>query len=188
MATVRAGPKAALLVIDVQVGVMSECWETARVVAQVARAIERARAQQVPVIWVQHADHNLAEGSPEWAIVPQLQAAPGERFIRKRFNSCFEQTDLEAQLAELGVSRMVLSGAATNWCIRATAYAGLERGYDVTLVSDAHTTGTMTLDSGEQIDAATVIHDLNTAMTWLRYPGRRNDVATAEAVAFSSAA
>lgn len=188
MATVRAGSQTALLVIDVQVGVMAECWETGRVVAQVAKAVERARAQQVPVIWVQHADHNLAEGSPEWAIVPELQPASGETLLRKRFNSCFEDTGLDAQLAALGVSRLVLTGAATNWCIRATAYAGLERGYDVTLVSDAHTTGTMTLDSGEQIDAATVIHDLNTAMTWLRYPGRRNDTATAETVAFASAA
>lgn len=188
MATVRSGSQAALLVIDVQVGVMAECWEPGRVIAQVAKAIERARAQQVPVIWVQHADHNLAEGSAEWAIVPELQPAPGERLIRKRFNSCFEETGLETQLAEMDVSRLVLAGAATNWCIRATAYAGLERGYDVTLVSDAHTTGTMTLDSGEQIDAATVIHDLNTAMTWLRYPGRRNEAAPADTVNLAPAA
>lgn len=187
MATVREGSRSALLVIDMQIGVMAECEDTDRAIDRVARTVVRGREQRVPIFWVQHADHNLVEGHAEWALVPPLKAAAGERHIHKRFNSCFEQTDLEAQLAELSVTRLVLAGAATNWCIRATAYAALERGYDLTLVSDAHTTGTMTLDTGERIDAATVIHDLNTAMTWLRYPGRRNEVATAETVDFGMA-
>ena len=136
--------------------------------------MDRARAERVPVIWVQHADENLPQGSPPWHWVPELVPAADERLIHKAFNSAFEQTGLESTLASLGVTHIVLAGAATNWRIRATAYAALERGYDLTLVSDAHTTETMKLESGVTIAATDVVQELNIAMTWLAYPGRRN--------------
>ena len=79
----------------------------------------------------------------------------------------------------------MLAGAATNWCIRATAYGALERGYDLTLVKDAHTTESMELEGGTRIEAASVIQELNTAMTWVSYPGRTNGTATAEEVNFA---
>ena len=66
MATVRQGNNGVLLIVDVQVGVMNESWDVPRIVENVARAVERARAQGVPVIWVQHSDENLVYGSPEW--------------------------------------------------------------------------------------------------------------------------
>ena len=159
MATVRQGNKGVLLVVDVQVGVMKESWDAPRIVENVARAVERARAQGVPVIWVQHSDENLAFGSPEWQWVPELTPAVGELLIHKGFNSSFEQTALEEELAKLGATHIALAGAATNWCIRATAYGALERGYDLTLIKDAHTTGTMELDDGARIEAADVIRE-----------------------------
>lgn len=187
MATVRDGDKTVLLVVDVQVGVVADAWDAPRVVANVARTVARARQQCVPVLWVQHASENLPHGSAAWQWVPELVPAEGEALVPKQFNSAFEDTVLEAELARLGATRIVLAGAATHWCIRATAYAALERGYDLTLVSDAHTTETMTLDSGETVPAASVVQDLNIAMTWLRYPGRSNGTAKAEDVAFTSA-
>ena len=188
MATVRTGNKSVLMVVDVQVGVVAEAWEAPRVVANVARVVERARAQHVPVVWVQHADAELVHGSAAWQWVPELVPAAGEPRIHKHFNSSFEATGLDDELARLGAARIVLAGAATNWCIRATAHAALERGYDLTLVSDAHTTGTMALDDGTTIEAATLVRELNLAMTWLSYPGRTNGTATAESVDFSTAA
>ena len=185
MATVREGNKAALVVVDVQVGVMADAWDATRVVGNVALAVRRAREEGVPVVWVQHADEELPSGSAQWQWVPELGPTDGEARIHKRLNSPFEQTNLEAVLAELGVSHLVLAGAATNWCIRATAYAALERGYDTTLVSDGHTTGTMQLDGGVTIEAANIIQELNIAMRWLAYPGRRNGTATAQQVNFS---
>ena len=187
MATVRGGNKGVLIVVDVQVGVVGEAWEAPRVVGNVARAVERARAKSVPVTWVQHADDELALGSPAWQWVPELVPADGEPLIHKHFNSSFELTALEAELARLGANHIVLAGAATNWCIRATAYAALERGYDLTLIEDAHTTGTMTLDDGTTIEAAGVVRELNIAMTWLSYPGRTNGTAKAEQVDFAAA-
>ena len=186
MASVREGSKGVLMVVDVQVGVLRAAWEAPRVIANVARAVERARAQGVPVLWVQHADHHLAHGSADWQWVPDLVPAPGEPLFHKQFNSSFEETALEAELARLGATHIVLAGAATNWCIRATAYGALERGYDLTLVNDAHTTDTMALDDGTSIQADSVVRELNIAMTWLSYPGRKTGTATAEAVDFAS--
>jgi nicotinamidase-related amidase len=186
MATVREGDKGVLLVVDVQVGVMSEAWQAPRVIARIARAVERARAGGVPVLWVQHSDSELTYGSAQWQWVPELAPADGEPLIHKQFNSSFEQTVLEAALAERGATHIALAGAATNWCIRATAYGALERGYDLTLVEDAHTTGTIRLDNGASVEAEDLVRELNIAMTWLSYPGRTNGTATAEALDFSA--
>ena len=187
MATVRPGNRSVLLVVDVQVGVMRDAWDAPRVVANVALAVERARAAGVPVIWIQHADEELVRGSPPWQWVPALQPAGGERRLDKRFESSFEETVLEQELAGLGATHLVLAGASTNWCIRATAYAALDRGYDLTLVEDAHSTTRVELGDGTAIEAESMVRDLNVAMKWLQYPGRRNRVATAAEVGFAPA-
>jgi nicotinamidase-related amidase len=184
MATVREGKRAALVVVDVQVGVVADAWDAPRVIGNVALAVARAREQGVPVVWVQHADDELPSGSAPWQWVPELAPAEAEARVHKQFNSAFEGTQLEAVLAESGVSHLVLAGAATNWCIRATAYAALERGYDVTLVKDAHTTGSLRLEGGVTIEAESIVRELNVAMQWLAYPGRRNGTATARQVEF----
>lgn len=185
MATVREGKRGILMVVDVQVGVLKEAWDAPRIIGNVARAVDRARAQGVPVIWVQHSDEDLVFGSPEWQWVPELIPALGEPLIHKHFNSSFEQTTLEEELARLGATHIALAGAATNWCIRATAYGALERGYDLTLVKDAHTTETMVMDDGTRIEASSVVQELNIAMTWVSYPGRTNATAKAEEVHFA---
>jgi nicotinamidase-related amidase len=185
MATVREGHKAVLVVVDVQVGVMAQAWDAARIIGNVKLAVERARAQGVPVVWVQHSNHELPLGSPQWQWVAELVPTTGEPLIPKVYNSAFEQTDFEATLARLGATHIVLAGAATNWCIRATAYAALDRGYDLTLVSDAHTTETLALEGGPTIEAATVIADLNITMKWLEYPGRSHGTAKAAALDFA---
>lgn len=185
MSTVRPGNQPVLLVVDVQAGVMAQAWEAPRVIGNVARAVARAREQRVPVVWVQHESEDLPRGSEAWALVPQLAPAPGEARIDKRFNSSFEQTDLERVLAELGATHIVLAGAATNWCIRATAHGALDRGYDLTLLKDAHTTESIELGDGSKIEAAGIVTELNVAIRWLDYPGRKNGTATAEGVDFA---
>jgi nicotinamidase-related amidase len=187
MAIVCAGSQPVLMVVDVQVGVMQESWEASPIIRNVSRAVERARTEGVPVIWVQHASEALPNGSPQWQWVPELVPQADERLIHKQFNSAFEQTDLERELTGLGATHIVLAGASTNWCIRATAYAALERGYDLTLISDAHTTETMELENGVTIAAADIVQELNIAMRWLSYPGRKNGTASVEQVNFAGA-
>lgn len=186
MAT-RTGGRSALLVVDVQVGVVATAFQRDRIVRNVALAVERARARQVPVIWIQHHDQELGRGTPAWQWVPELQPREDETRIDKQFNSSFEETPLVAVLDRLGVSHVVLAGAATNWCIRATAYGALERGFDLTLVGDAHTTGDMELGPGRLVEARSVIEDLNAAMRWLSYPGRRNAVVNTSELDFEPA-
>ena len=89
MATIREGNNSVLLVVDVQAGVVKGAWEAPRIVGNVALAVERARAQGVPVIWVQHGDEDLVRGSPEWQWVPELVPAVDELLIHKNFNSSF---------------------------------------------------------------------------------------------------
>lgn len=186
MAVVREGSKEVLLVVDVQVGVMRNVWDAPRIIKNVGTAVAKARKQGVPVIWVQHADDELVYGSPDWQLVPELVVAEGEIQIYKQFNSSFEQTPLEEMLAQLGATRIVLAGAATNWCIRATAYGALDRGYDLTLIKDAHTTETIEFEDGTKIEAADIIRELNIAMTWLSYPSRTNSTAAVEDIAFAA--
>ena len=188
MATVRQGNQPVLLVVDVQVGVMEGAWDATRVVANVGRAVERARAQGVPVLWVQHEDEELVAGTPAWTWAPELAPAAGERVIAKRFNSSFEETELEAELARLGATHVVLAGAATNWCIRATAYGALDRGYDLTLVADAHTTGPIEFRDGRVVEAEGIVRELNAVMGWVSYPGRTSAVAAVDEVDFGGGA
>jgi nicotinamidase-related amidase len=184
MASIRSGAKSALIVVDVQVGVMQNAWEAAPVIEQISHAVAAARHQQIPVIWVQHADDELVTDSAAWQIVPELRPADTEIRIHKRFNSSFAQTPLETHLDALGITHIVLAGAATNWCIRATAYAALERGYDLTLLADAHTTETMELEDGSSIPAAQIIRELNIAMTWVSYPNQVNEAVETRTIAF----
>ena len=184
MATVRSGNRSVLMVVDVQVGVVKDAWEAPRIVANIARAVARARAQRVPVVWVQHEDDDMPRGSPQWEFVPELVPADGEFRVFKRYNSAFEETPLEAELARLGATRIVLAGAMTNWCIRSAAYAALERGYDLTLLHDGHTTTSVPRGDGTVVEAAGIVDDLNVAMTWVDYPGRSSGTATADDVQF----
>ncbi len=133
---------------------------------------------------MQHSDNDLIYGSPDWQLVPELSPAEGEIHIHKQFNSSFEQTSLEETLAGLGATHIVLAGAETNWCIRATAYAALDRGYDLTLIKDAHTTTTIEFENGAIIEASDIILELNNAMKWLSYPGRTNSTASVDEIGF----
>lgn len=187
MATVRGGSRSALIVVDTQVGVINRAWDTTRVIGNVLRAVERARAQGVPVIWVQHSDSELVLDSPAWQLVPELVPLDTEPIVHKRYESSFEDTGLEDLLARLGVSHVVLAGAMSNWCIRATAYGALDRGYDLTLVKDAHTTASVEFENGFRIEAEKIVQELNLVMRWLTYPGRTSGTAAAAEVAFATA-
>ena len=185
MATVRTGNRSVLLVVDFQVGAVQDAWEAPRVGANIARAVERARARGVPVLWVQHEDEGMPRGSAQWQFVPELVPADDELRIYKRYNSAFEETPLEAELARLGATHIVLAGAMTNWCIRSAAYAALERGYDLTLLKDGHTTGSIDRGNGTCVEAEGIVDDLNVAMTWVDYPGRQSQAVTVDELAFA---
>lgn len=128
--------------IDVQKGVVNDNGSPRRdeVVANIAALVERARGADTPVVWVQHTSDELPTGSPQWEYVDELPIGSGEPVVHKRYGDAFEDTPLEELLADLGVGHLVVTGAQTDACVRSTIHGGFTRGYDVTLVEDAHTT------------------------------------------------
>jgi nicotinamidase-related amidase len=140
MTTLENREKSALLVVDVQCGVVAAAHERDAVVANIGSLVEQARREHFPVVWVQHSDEQLASGSSDWQIVPELTPAAAEPLVAKRYGDAFEDTTLESVLSGLGVGRLLVVGAQTDACIRSTLHGAFVRGYDATLFSDAHTT------------------------------------------------
>jgi len=140
MTTLENRPNTALLVVDVQNGVVAGAPRRDDVVANVGNLVEKARQERVPVVWVQHSDDGLERGSDEWRIVPELTPGDAEPLVEKNYGDSFEATQLEDVLEGLKVGRLVVVGAQTDACIRSTLHGAFVRGYDATLVSDAHTT------------------------------------------------
>ena len=92
------------------------------------------------VIWVRHSSGELRPDSPQWQIVDALTPATDEAIIERTHGSTFEDTDFEDVLAAKDIGHLVVTGAQSDACIRSTVHGGFARGYDITLVSDAHTT------------------------------------------------
>lgn len=162
--------ESALIVIDVQVEVVKEAYERDSKIANMVTAVEKARAAGLPVIWVQ--DHeSLPIGTDGWQIVSELTPLASDRLVGKIYRSSFEETNLEEILAELSIGHLYICGAETNNCVRHTCHAALERGYDVTLIADAHTTTGFEWN-GFVVDAARVIDEQNTNFYDNQMPGR----------------
>ncbi len=170
MTTIANRPNTALLVIDVQNGVVEGAYERNAVVANVASLVDEARRERVPVVWVQHSDEQLPKGSDGWRIVPELTPGDAEPLVEKNYGDSFEDTTLEAVLSDLGVGRLIVAGAQTDACIRSTLHGAFARGYDATLVSDAHTTEDQTAWGAPPPDQ--VIAHTNLYWTYQTAPGR----------------
>ncbi|RBY89369.1 isochorismatase family protein [Blastococcus sp. TF02A-30] len=184
MTALENRPRTALLVIDVQNGVVGNAFERDRVVANIRSLVAKARAEQVPVLWVQHSDEELTQGSPEWEYVPELQRDESEPLVHKTYGDSFEATDLEERLAERGVGRLVVTGAQTDACIRSTLHGALVRGYDATLVADAHTTEELR-EWGVPIGPEDAIAYTNSYWRFASAPGRTGTVVPTAEVDFS---
>lgn len=186
MTTLKDRPQTALLVIDVQNGVVEGAHERDAVVANISTLVDQARREHVPVIWVQHSDDELAKDSEPWQIVSELVRADAEPLVEKNYNDSFEDTTLEAVLSDLGVGRLVVVGAQTDWCIRATLHGALVRGYDATLVSDAHTTQDQSSWGAPPV--AQVIAHTNLYWKYQRAPGRTAGTVETKEVDFQPSA
>ena len=170
MTTLENRPNTAVLVVDVQNGVVEGAHDRAAVVANIGSLVEKARRKGVPVVWVQDSGGSIVKGSDAWQIVPELEPGDAEPRIDKHYGDSFEDTSLETVLADLGVGRLLVVGAETDACVRSTLHGAFVRGYDTTLVSDAHTTGDQT-EWGAPPPAQVIAHT-NLYWTDQRAPGR----------------
>lgn len=182
MTTLENRPHSALLVIDVQNDVVDGAHERDAIVANIAALVERARGESVPVVWVQHSDDGIVHGSDGWRIVPELNPGEAEPLVEKNHGDSFEATTLESTLADLRVGRLVVVGAATDQCVRSTIHGGFVRGYDVTLVGDAHTTEDLTSYGAPRPED--VIAHTNLYWGYQTAPGRTAAVVAAKDVNF----
>ena len=183
MTTLANRPNTALLVVDVQNGVVAGAHARDSVVANVESLVEKARREHVAVIWVQHSDEQLEKGSDEWRIVPELSLDSAEPLIEKNYGDSFEDTALETVLSGLGVGHLVVVGAQTDACIRSTLHGAFVRGYDAVLVSDAHTTEDQTAWGAPPPDL--VIAHTNLYWTYQTAPGRTAGTVVTSDVDFS---
>jgi nicotinamidase-related amidase len=183
MTTLENRPNTALLVVDVQNGAVAGAHERDAVVANIGSLVEKARREDVPVVWVQHSDDHLVHGSDEWRIVAELAPDEAEPLIEKNYGDAFEDTTLENVLSGLGVGRLVVVGAQTDACIRSTLHGAFARGYDASLVSDAHTTEDATAWGAPPPDQ--VIAHTNLYWTDQTAPGRTAGTVETKDVDFS---
>jgi nicotinamidase-related amidase len=183
MTTLANRPNTALLVIDVQNGVVAEAYDRDAVVARVAALVDKARSARVPVVWVQHESESLAPDTDGWQIVPELVPHASEPLVHKRFGDSFEDTDLESVLAERAIGSLVVAGAQTDECIRSTLHGAIVRGYDALLVEDAHTTEDLSSFGAPSPDK--VIAHTNLYWKYHTAPGRTAGTTTTADVSFT---
>ena len=175
--------QSALLVIDVQNGVVDDAFSRDAIIGHMSDVVENARAHNVPVIWVQHSDEELVIDSHEWQIVPELVPLDNEKIVRKLFRNSFVETQLGEILDDLKVGHLYICGAQTNNCVRHTCHGALERGYDITLVSDAHTASGYDW-KGHTVDAEDVINEQNDNFTGFALPSRKATVVVSALITF----
>jgi nicotinamidase-related amidase len=184
MTTLQDRPNTALLVVDVQNGVVADGYRRDAVVANVAAVVGKARQAGVPVVWIQHSSEHLPWDSDRWQIVPELAPDGAEPLVHKKYPDSFEETTLETVLGGLGAGRLVVTGAQTDECIRSTLHGAIVRGYDALLVSDAHTTEDLTewgAPPPEQVIAHTNLYWENHAA-----PGRTAGIVKAADLEFGA--
>ena len=140
--------RTALLVIDMQIGLVEGAYRADAVLDRIAELIGRARWAGVPVIHVQHHHSTYAPlkaGAPTWHLHPRVGPAEGERVIGKTASDAFDETPLRDELRRLEVTHVVVTGMQTELCVDTTCRRAITLGLDVTLASDAHTTVDATL-------------------------------------------
>jgi len=182
--TLKNRPNTAILVVDVQNGVVSGNYERDAVVANIEGIVEKARREQIPVVWVQDSGEGRVIGSDSWKIIPELTPLEGEPHVDKKYGDSFEETTLESILSGLAVGKLVVVGAQTDACIRSTLHGAFVRGYDTTLVSDAHTTEDQTAWGAPPPDQ--VIAHTNLYWTYQAAPGRTARVVETKEVDFGA--
>lgn len=137
--------RTALLVIDVQRALFDPEPRPAdadAVVRRINGLAAAARAARAPVIYLQHetATGDLVNGSDGWTLERRIEVHPEDQRLHKTTPDSFQRTGLERILRKVGVTRVVVCGYATEFCIDTTVRRAASLGFAVTLAADAHTT------------------------------------------------
>jgi nicotinamidase-related amidase len=134
-----------VLVVDVQETLTfgdEAAFEGDRVVRNANALIAAARLAGAPVVFTVHeeAEGGLVRGSPGWQLAKGLTAEPADLRVRKTTVDPYLRTDLERLLRDRGITRVVVCGLQSDFCIDSTVRRSLALGFNVTLASDGHST------------------------------------------------
>lgn len=165
--------KAAVLVVDVQIGLVTGAYAEKEILENINQTIRRLRKSNGVVVFIQHC-HSTYEpmmiGNSGWELHPSLDVKDDDFFVEKEASDSFYETTLHDVLSANDIGHVYVIGLQTEFCVDATCRSALSKGYSVTLVSDAHTTG----DS--HLSAAVIIDHHNRVLLNLAHPKRKIDV------------
>lgn len=178
------GGNTVVLVIDVQNAVVEDGYDSQAVVERIGKVVDAARTGGTPVVYVQHEDEWMTPGTEGWHIRAEVAPVVGEPIVAKRYPDSFVETSLAGTLEALGAGHLIITGAQSDACIRATSHRALIEGYDVTLVSDAHTTSKREY-GGVTVTAEQNVAQVNAAAPWITYPHTTSALATSDDIVAS---
>ena len=137
----------ALLVIDVQAelfGGEPAAFDAEAVIVRINEVAAKARKAGAPVFLIQHdgelGSDYLAPFTEGWKLHPDLEVRPGDLVIRKTTCDAFYGTSLESELRARGITTLVLTGFATDFCVDSTLQNAVSKDFAIIVVADAHTT------------------------------------------------
>jgi nicotinamidase-related amidase len=149
----------ALVIIDVQRGMFMferPLWHADDILGRISGLLRGARQANACVVHVQHdggPGHLLAKGSIGWPHRSEVAPIEGEITIEKHHSSAFHNTDLHDRLRRIGIRRLMIAGIQTEYCVDSACRAAVALGYQVTLLSDAHSTFDSSVLTAAQIVA-----------------------------------
>jgi nicotinamidase-related amidase len=169
--------KSAVLVVDVQAGLVAGAYSEVKVLENINKTIAKVRKDAGIIIFIQHCHSSyepMMKGSPGWELHPSLDASESDYFVEKEASDSFYETTLIDVLKINDISHVYVTGLQTEYCVDATCRSALSKNYAVTLVSDAHTTG----DS--HLAAQITIDHHNNVLANLAHPRLKIDVKAAD--------
>lgn len=142
----RMSEQTALLIIDMQIDSFevpgNPTYREAELLANIGELLRKAHAAGIPVIYIQHQEKSgsLVTGTRGWQILPAIAPSEHDLIVPKYAEDAFLATTLEDELRARSITHLVICGSRSDFCVDTTCRSAISHGYDVTLVSDAHST------------------------------------------------
>lgn len=175
----------ALVVVDAQQGPAAALAGVTAVLDAIADLVARARLVGVPVVWLRRVDAELRPGEPGWQLCDLLASEPGELLIDHAWDDGFIATDLADALGGLSAGHLWLAGLGSETAVLQTYLGALYRGFDVTLIEDAHAAADVEFD-GCELSASQVVALVNRIVWRDQAPDVSGDLMACANVVFSA--
>ncbi|MFF2754760.1 cysteine hydrolase family protein [Psychrobacillus sp. NPDC058041] len=169
--------KSALLIIDVQNGMFlkeNPVFNANLVISNLKQLLVNARNNNIPIIYIQHnapTGKMLEPGTKEWEIHPEITPTIIDIIIQKTTPDSFYKTKLQEELQKLDIKQLIIAGIQSEVCVDTTCRNAYSLGYDITLVTDAHSTWDY-----EELTAQQIINHHNQVLRWFADTKETKDI------------